>query len=112
MRLEIDIVRFEQLAGHSRWLGAAAAAFLVQIPQWYQDFYIATSTQSIRDQWVLLHKIKGSCYAVGAYGLTELIQQAEAEKVLGKALTTQMLLSRLEQLGAELRAVCDSPAAP
>lgn len=111
MKAEIDLLKFQQSSGHLKWLPVVAAAFLRQLPQWRVDFSAALATQDPGHQIELLHKIKGSCYAVAAYNTIEVITQAEAAHALGGPLAPARLLGHLECVEAELRAIVASAPA-
>ncbi|CDS52499.1 hypothetical protein [Polaromonas sp. CG9_12] len=111
MSSEIDLMKFEQSSGNLKWLPMVAAAFLRQLPQWRLDFAAALAAQDPDHQVDLLHKIKGSCYAVAAYNTIEVIHQAEAAQALGKPLAPLQLLRHLEWVEAELRAIVASAPA-
>lgn len=111
MNTEIDLLQFQQSSGDLKWLPVVAAAFLRQLPQWRMDFAAALAAQNPGQQIDLLHKIKGSCYAVAASTAIEAIAQAEAAHALGKPLAASRLLRHLESVEAELRAiVANAPA--
>ncbi len=111
MSAEIDLRKFEQTSGNLKWLPMVAAAFLRQLPQWRVDFAAALATRNLSYQGDLLHKIKGSCYAVAAYPTIEVIRQAEATHALGKPLRPSRLLRHLESVEAELHAIVASAPA-
>lgn len=72
----LDAARFTQQAGGSPALMVRVAqAFLSQLPQWRADF--ATATQRKDGVGLLLHKMKGSCYAISAAQAAETFSQAE-----------------------------------
>jgi len=111
MNAEIDLLKFQQSSGNLKWLPVVAAAFLRQLPQWRLDFETALREESLGHQVELLHKIKGSCYAVAAYNTIDEIILAEATYALGKPLAPSRLLRHLEWVEAELRAiVANAPA--
>lgn len=105
MSAEIDLLKFEQLSGRLTWLPAVAAAFLQQLPKWRLDFATALATHNLVDQLELLHKIKGSCYAVAAYNTVKVISQAQEAHALGLPLAPLELLLQLERVEAELRTI-------
>jgi hypothetical protein len=105
MNAEIDLLKFQQSSGNLKWLPVVAAAFLRQLPQWRVDFAAALVTQNSGHQVDLLHKIKGSCYAVAAYNTIEVITQAETAHALGGPLAPSLLLRHLEWVEAELRTI-------
>ena len=111
MNTEIDLLQFQQSSGDLKWLPVVAAAFLRQLPQWRMDFAAALAAQNPGQQIDLLHKIKGSCYAVAASTAIEALAQGEAAHALGKPLAPARLLRHLEGVEAELRAiVANAPA--
>ena len=85
MNTEIDLLQFQQSSGDLKWLPVVAAAFLRQLPQWRMDFDAALAAQNPGHQIDLLHKIKGSGYAVAASTAIETIAQAEAACALAPA---------------------------
>lgn len=111
MSAEIDLLKFQKTSGNLKWLPMVAAAFLRQLPQWHLDFAAALAAQNHGLQGDLLHKIKGSCYAVAAYNTIEVILQAEAAHALGKPLSPSLLLRHLEWVEAELHAIVASAPA-
>lgn len=111
MNAEIDLLKFEQSSGHLKWLPVVAAAFLRQLPQWRVDFATALAEQNPGQQLDLLHKIKGSCHAVAAYKIIEVINQAEVAHGLCEPLAQFGLLSHLERVETDLRViVANAPA--
>ncbi|NDP64159.1 hypothetical protein [Polaromonas sp.] len=111
MKAEIDLLKFEQSSGHLKYLQLVGAEFLRQLPQWRTDFAAALAQNNLSHQLDLLHKIKGSCYAVAAYNTIEVITQSEAAHALDKPQGYSRLLHRLEWVEAELHAiVANAPA--
>ena len=105
MNAEIDLLKFQQSSGSLKWLPVVAEAFLRQLPRWRVDFDTALAEQNLGHQGDLLHKIKGSCYAVAAYNIIDEITLAEAAHALGKPLAPFRLLRQLEWVETELRAI-------
>ena len=105
MDAEIDRSKFEQMSGDLRFLPLVASGFLQQLPQWYVEFASAIAAQNKEDTLALLHKIKGSCYAVAAYGAVDVLKQAEKAYALGNPLVTSELLSRVASVATELRVI-------
>ena len=111
MNAEIDLLKFQQSSGNLKWLPVVAAAFLRQLPQWRVDFAAALVAGNSGYQIDLLHKIKGSCYAVAAYNTIDVVTQAETAHALGGPLAPARLLRHLECVEAELHAiVANAPA--
>lgn len=111
MSAEIDVLKFEQASGHLKWLPVVAAAFLRQLPQWRVDFAAALATQNLSQQLDLLHKIKGSCYAVAAYNTVQAVHEAEVAHGLGQPFAPDDLLAHLKRVETELHAiVANAPA--
>lgn len=106
---EIDITKFDQCSGTLEFLPVVAAAFLRQLPKWRVDFEAALAAQKADQLLDLLHKMKGSCYAVAAYKAAELIQQLEAAHAPGMPLKTAGLGDHLERVEAELRSIVANP---
>ena len=112
MNAEIDLLKFQQSSGNLKWLPVVATGFLRQLPAWRVDFDAALAEENIAHQVDLLHKIKGSCYAVAAYNTIGEIILAEAAHALGKPLAPSRLFRHLEWVEAELRAIiANAPAA-
>jgi len=102
---QIDFLKFQESSGNLKWLPVVAGAFLRQLPQWRLDFEAALAGQNRTHQIDLLHKIKGACYAVAAYGAIEVIAKAEAQQARGKPLAPERLMQRLALVEAELQAI-------
>ena len=102
---QIDFLKFQESSGNLKWLPVVAGAFLRQLPQWRLDFEAALADQNRTHQLDLLHKIKGACYAVAAYGAIEVIAKAEAQQARGKLLAPERLLQRLALVEADLQAI-------
>lgn len=105
MKAQIDLLKFQSSSGALKWLPVVAAAFLRQLPQWHLDFEAALAAQNCTHQIDLLHKIKGSCYAVAAYSTVEVINLAEAAHARGKPLAPSALIRQLSLVEGELRAI-------
>lgn len=105
MSSEIDLLEFGRLTGDLRWLSLTAGVFLRQLPQWRSDLAAAVSVQDVGLQLDLLHKMKGSCYAVAAYKIGENINSAELAHAAGTPLPLSLLLRHLERVETELRAI-------
>jgi len=108
---QIDLAKFQQSSGSLKWLPVVASAFLRQLPQWREDFDAALASQNRTHQTDLLHKIKGACYAVAAYGAIDVITKAEVQQARGRPLAPARLLEQLALLEADLLAiVAQAPA--
>ncbi len=108
MNPSIDLVKFQKSSGDLKWLPVVAAAFLRQLPQWRQDFETAVATNDGSQQVDLLHKIKGSCYAVAAYNAVEVVIQAEAQQARGETLMSRGVLAQMALVESELQAIIAS----
>ena len=108
---QIDLLKFQESSGELKWLPVVAAAFLRQLPQWRVDFDAALAADNRTQQFDLLHKIRGSCYAVAAYSAIEVIEQSEALHARGKAVASAKLMRQLALVEAELQnIVAQAPA--
>ena len=105
MSAAIDMLKFQQSSGELLWLPVVAAAFLRQLPEWRLEFAAAMAAHDLDQQADLLHKIRGSCYAVAAYRAAEEVTLAEAALALGKPLAPSRLLGCLESAESELRLI-------
>ena len=102
---QIDLLKFQQSSGNVAWLPLVAAAFLRQLPQWRREFDAAVAAHDGTVQAELLHKIKGACYAVAAYGAAEVLSQAEALQARNEAQVASVVLARLALVESELQAI-------
>ncbi|MBC7443975.1 MAG: hypothetical protein H7273_00685 [Polaromonas sp.] len=107
----IDLLKFQQSSGELRWLPVVAAAFLRQLPEWRLEFAAALAAHDLGQQADLLHKMRGSCYAVAALRAAQEIALAEAALARGQQLAPRQLLDRLELAEAELRLIVASAPA-
>lgn len=110
----VDAKRFAQQAGNPALMLRIARAFLSQSPQWRAEFAHAAPHHDQRS--ALLHKMKGSCYAISATGAAQAFAQAEAV-LHATDDQTQHLLTLVSEIEAELLALIDQlqtqvPAAP
>lgn len=103
MNAEIDLLKFQQSSGSLKWLPAAAAAFLHQLPQWRIDFDAALKAQDCTQQNDLLHKMKGACYAVAAYKAADAITWCETQQGCNKVIFLSGLASQLALVEAALQ---------
>lgn len=108
MNRQIDTLKFQKSSGGLKWLPVVAAAFLRQLPRWREDFEAAVAARNVETQLELLHKIKGSCYAVAAYPAASSIVQAEAQQARGEPLVPSALLGQLALVEAELQSIIAS----
>ncbi|WP_372827879.1 Hpt domain-containing protein [Polaromonas sp.] len=109
MHQHLDIPRFEQSTGGLGLLVRVAQAFLDQLPQWKAELSTqsaADDRDAIRD---LLHKIKGSCYAMAAHGVASRFEAAERSlrhtPKTAWLRESDALLELLAQLEKELRII-------
>jgi hypothetical protein len=102
---QIDKGKFQASSGDLKWLPVIATAFLRQLPQWGADFDSAIASQDLGLQLNLLHKMKGSCYAVGAYPAAESITEIEALQACVNPLTHSELFFQLALVEAELHTI-------
>ena len=77
MITQLDIPRFLESTGGMDLLALIGTAYIRQLPQWRADFSSAIRGHDIRSLAALLHKMKGSCYAVGAHAAAAQFQTAE-----------------------------------
>lgn len=111
---KIDIPRFKQSTGELSLLALVGAAFIRQLPQWRADFCVQAEAHNSGTVASLLHKMKGSCYAVAAYGAADAFEQAEhtlqRSERDGWQLETSGLLDLLDQIEKELQLIVAGPA--
>lgn len=106
---QIDLVRFRKSTRSLKWLPRVGSAFLGQLPAWREDFDTALAHQDRVMQAALLHKLKGSYYAVAAYKAVHVLIEVEALLESGAPLPCAALLSQLALVEAELQAIVASP---
>jgi hypothetical protein len=108
MNSSIDFLKFQKVSGSLKWLPMVGAAFIRQLPQWRKDLEDSLLAQDHRLQMELLHKIKGSCYAVAAYNAADIVIQIEVMEARGEPLGLSALLSELERVEVELLTIVAS----
>lgn len=81
----IDIADFVRYSGDLALLSQVCEAFLEQLPPWRLAFDEASGAGDRFALGKLLHKMKGSCYAVSAHGVARTLEEAE------QTLTTDFL---------------------
>ena len=109
MTQHIDIPRFIEFTGELDFLAVVSEAFLRSLPLWRADFCQATEAYEIDALANLLHKMKGSCYAVAAHGAAAQFELAEHDISNTNQDTwrrqSSILLDLIEQIEIELRAI-------
>lgn len=112
MNHQIDMIRFKKSTYSVKLMKTIAEAFIRQLPPWRAEFVEQTEAHHISALENLLHKMKGSCFAVSAYdgasqfGLAEeMIRNASPETWRSQS---SMLLSLVDQIEAELIAIIKS----
>jgi hypothetical protein len=109
MTKHIDIPLFIKSCGDLNLLAIVSEAFLRQVPSWRTDFCKITETYDVDALADLLHKMKGSCYAISAHGVAAAFNLAERNIRNGnqKAWPRQssILLDLMDQIELELRAI-------
>lgn len=105
----VDFERVQQTMRELSVFDYVAAAFLRQLTTWRADFSLHSNEFDRRLLTALVHKMKGSCQAVAALGVAQ--EFAQAEQALPRLQVHEWpacqlrLVSRLEQLEAEIRAI-------
>jgi len=74
----VDRLLFIRTIGSLRVLVEVARAFLRQSAPWRTALDKSSNPFDARELSVLVHKMKGSCYAVAAFGVAETLKLAEA----------------------------------
>lgn len=107
MTHHIDIFRFRKTLFNVELMAVVTQAFLRQLPPWRSDFCSQTEAHHVSALADLLHKMKGSCFAVAAddaavqFGLAEdCLNHISHEEWRRRS---SMLLKVLDEIEAELR---------
>ncbi len=79
----IDINQFEELNGTVEIFPAVARVFTDLLPSWLEEVQAGVDQQDGTDLADKLHKMKGCCGMMGAYGLSKEI--AALEKQIGQS---------------------------
>jgi HPt (histidine-containing phosphotransfer) domain-containing protein len=109
MTQQVDIASFQATTGGLVLLAKVAAAFLRQLEPWRRDFQSKSEAGETRAMAELLHKMKGSCYAISAHAAAA--QFAASEHALQQGDVSawesqrEVVLDVLEQIEQELRAL-------
>lgn len=107
MTQQINPVRFNQTLRNVALMTVVTQAFLRQLPLWRSDFCRQTEAHNVSALADLLHKMKGSCFAVAAddaavqCGLAEASLKSISEEAWQSR--ASMLLNVLDEIEAELR---------
>lgn len=105
----IDVQRVQQTMGELSVFDYVASAFLKQLTAWRVDFSHQSRDFDRRSLTALVHKMKGSCQAVGAMGVAQDFAQAEQTLPYMPAqdwpACHAKLVSQLVQLEAEIRTI-------
>jgi hypothetical protein len=110
MMHQINTYRFNQTLHNVELMTTVTQAFLRQLPLWRSDFCRHTEAHNVSALAELLHKMKGSCFAVAAddaavqFGLAEAGLKSSSEEEWRS--TSSMLLNVLDEIEAELRNIC------
>jgi hypothetical protein len=107
MTRQINTFRFNQTLHNVGLMTIVTQAFLRQLPLWRSDFCSQTDVHNVVALSDLLHKMKGSCFAVAADDAAEQLGLAEASlKRISEdewQIKSSMLLNALDEIEAELR---------
>jgi HPt (histidine-containing phosphotransfer) domain-containing protein len=113
MTPQVDIARFQSTTGGLVLLGKVAAAFLRQLEPWRQAFAAKSAAGETRAMAELLHKMKGSCYAISAHEAAAQFAAAEHALQEGNAAAwaeqRTAVLDVLRQIEQELIALSPPP---
>jgi HPt (histidine-containing phosphotransfer) domain-containing protein len=99
----VDATGFaQQVGGSSALVVRIALAFVGQLPDWRDQFTESTDSAQLA---LLLHKMKGSCYAISASGAAQAFAQAEQALHQPSFKADQMprLLALIAEIEAELQ---------
>jgi peroxiredoxin len=106
MTSQINTFRFNQTLRNVDLMTVVTQAFLRQLPLWRSDFCSQTEVHNIVALSDMLHKMKGSCFAVAADDAAEQFGLAEAslKHISEEAWQSKssMLLNVLDEIEAEL----------
>lgn len=112
----IDVTAFLEQAGGMDVLLAVAAVFLDLLPQWREDVRKDIAMRRPIELGDQLHRMKGCCGLMTAYGLAHLLEQAEQQLRCAGLDAVEEIIERIfrevSMMETEVRALIDDQSDP
>lgn len=107
----IDILRLRKATFGDELLGVVAHSFIAELPMWRAEFVKEFDIYNVNALADLLHKMKGCCFTISAFGVADQFRFAEENLRISTRDEWQswslILLSLIDQLENELKQILD-----